>query len=74
VSAVQNVKVQGADFVNNVTSNRLQIIGVACVARQAIRSITDRVSDTSQVDRQASSQARALILSVMERSVCVMPP
>ncbi|KAL2044377.1 hypothetical protein N7G274_003082 [Stereocaulon virgatum] len=29
VSAVQNVKVQGADFVNSVTSNRLQIIGVA---------------------------------------------
>lgn len=29
MSAVQNVKVQGADFVNNVTSNRLQIIGVA---------------------------------------------
>ena len=28
-SAVQNVKVQGADFINNVTSNRLQIIGVA---------------------------------------------
>ena len=29
VSAVQNVKVQGADFVNNVTSNRFKIIGVA---------------------------------------------
>lgn len=28
-SAVQNVKVQGANFVNNVTSNRFQIIGVA---------------------------------------------
>ncbi len=31
VVAVQNIKVQGADFVNNVTSNRLQIIGVAYV-------------------------------------------
>ena len=29
VSAVQNVKVQGANFVNNVTSDRFQIIGVA---------------------------------------------
>ncbi|KAG8527527.1 uncharacterized protein KY384_007679 [Bacidia gigantensis] len=29
VSAVQNVRVQGADFVNNVTSNRFQILGVA---------------------------------------------
>lgn len=28
-SAVQNVKVQGANFVNNVTSDRFQIIGVA---------------------------------------------
>ncbi|MCJ1275758.1 hypothetical protein MMC21_003561 [Puttea exsequens] len=28
-TAVQNVKVQGSDFVNNVTSNRLQIIGLA---------------------------------------------
>lgn len=32
MSAVQNVKVQGANFVNNVTSNRFQIIGTACVA------------------------------------------
>ena len=29
VSAVQNVKVQGADYVNNITSNRFQIIGIA---------------------------------------------
>ncbi|KAL8673017.1 MAG: hypothetical protein Q9168_002540 [Polycauliona sp. 1 TL-2023] len=29
VSAVQNIRVQGADFVNNVTSARFQIIGVA---------------------------------------------
>lgn len=28
-SAVQNVKVQGANFVNNVTSDRFQIIGIA---------------------------------------------
>lgn len=28
-AAVQNVKVQGSNFVNNVTSNRFQIIGVA---------------------------------------------
>lgn len=28
-SAVQNIKVQGADFVNTVTVNRFQIIGVA---------------------------------------------
>ncbi|KAL8711909.1 MAG: hypothetical protein Q9225_007046 [Loekoesia sp. 1 TL-2023] len=28
-SAVQNIKVQGADYVNNVTSDRFQIIGVA---------------------------------------------
>ncbi len=29
VSAVQNIKVQGADYVNNVTSDRFQIIGIA---------------------------------------------
>ncbi|KAL8732509.1 MAG: hypothetical protein Q9166_002723 [cf. Caloplaca sp. 2 TL-2023] len=29
VSAVQNIKVQGADYVNNATSDRFQIIGVA---------------------------------------------
>lgn len=31
VCAVQNVKVQGSNFVNNVTNNRFQIIGVAFV-------------------------------------------
>ncbi|KAI4129494.1 MAG: hypothetical protein LQ338_002211 [Usnochroma carphineum] len=29
VSAVQSIKVQGSDYVNNVTSDRFQIIGVA---------------------------------------------
>ncbi|KAL8903105.1 MAG: hypothetical protein Q9207_004154 [Kuettlingeria erythrocarpa] len=29
VSAVQNVKVQGSDYVNNVTSDRFQILGIA---------------------------------------------
>ena len=29
ISAVQNVKVQGADFVNNVTNSRFQILGLA---------------------------------------------
>ncbi|KAI4147535.1 MAG: hypothetical protein L6R39_003089 [Caloplaca ligustica] len=29
VSAVQNIKVQGSDYVNNATSDRFQIIGVA---------------------------------------------
>ncbi|KAL9599473.1 MAG: hypothetical protein Q9219_003812 [cf. Caloplaca sp. 3 TL-2023] len=29
VSAVQNIKVQGSDYINNVTSDRFQIIGVA---------------------------------------------
>lgn len=29
VAAVQNIKVQGSDYVNNITSDRFQIIGVA---------------------------------------------
>ena len=35
-SAVQPIKVQGADYVNSVTGDRFQIIGVAYVAVSGI--------------------------------------
>ena len=77
-AAVQNVKVQGADFVNNVTSNRLQIIGVALVFHQVdfhaekVWCELNKSQGTNQVDRLVSNPDLALILSATGRYVCVM--
>lgn len=74
VSAVQNIKVQGADYVNNVTSDRFQIIGIAWVTKTQPHCPLLMFPAINQEARLASLVDPVSTLLATEPSVYAMLP